>query len=166
MHREQFRVSGQYYEPSNSYDWNFSFGDSTLKIVRFDKGCSGDFSPFGETWKGEMKCVNGASYAVTLMPNPSCTSISTNLSWLGFQRGASELPAAVIAQNAWVPPNGEPPDYPKALKYWRIAASEGNPRAMANVGWIYENGFGLQRDCAQAMEWYKKAVNAGDITAL
>src|ERR1700730_15834259 len=71
------------------------------------------------------------------------------------------------AQGKWVPQSGEVPDYPEALRLFLVAANQGDPRSMANVGWIYENGFGLpQRDCAKAMEWYKKAVAGGDTIAL
>jgi TPR repeat protein len=71
------------------------------------------------------------------------------------------------AQGKWVPPNGEAPDYPEALKLFLLAANQGDARSMANVGWIYENGLGLpQRDCTKAMEWYKKAVAGGDTIAL
>jgi hypothetical protein len=77
------------------------------------------------------------------------------------------LPPAQIAQNAWVPQDGKTPDYAVALKNFGLAAAQGDPRSMANIGWIYENAFGLpKRDCNQAMEWYQKAVNAGDSIAL
>ncbi len=73
--------------------------------------------------------------------------------------------ASAQAQAKWVPINGEAPDFREALRLFRMAADKGDARAMANVGWIYENGFGLQPDCAQAMEWYKKALAAGDAIA-
>jgi hypothetical protein len=77
------------------------------------------------------------------------------------------LPPAVASERAQKMWMGESPDYAEALRLFRIAADQGDTRAMANIGWIYENGFGLpQRDCPKAMEWYRKAVNGGDKIAI
>jgi Sel1 repeat len=74
------------------------------------------------------------------------------------------LPAPVaekMGEDLWQ----NPANYPAAMKAFRIAADQGNARAMANLGWIYENGFGIDRDYAQAMIWYLKAVDHGDVIA-
>ena len=38
--------------------------------------------------------------------------------------------------------------------------------AMINLGVLYENGHGVAQDYAKAREWYQKAVDIGDATAL
>jgi uncharacterized protein len=60
-----------------------------------------------------------------------------------------------------VPTNGEKPDYPEALRLFKIAAAKGNGLSMANVGWMYENGLGVPQDVIEAMKWYRRALDAG-----
>jgi TPR repeat protein len=53
-------------------------------------------------------------------------------------------------------------DFVKDLRNLRIAADHGNGQAMASIGWMYENGFGLPNsDCSEAMNWYQKALEHG-----
>jgi hypothetical protein len=68
------------------------------------------------------------------------------------------------AQQYWSPENPKP-DYKEALRLFRIAADRGDPRAMANVGWIYEAGLLGAPDCVTAMQWYDKAARNGDKVA-
>ena len=78
------------------------------------------------------------------------------------------LPAPVAEQLGeayWMGTGGRQRDYNEALKAFRMAAEQGDARAMANIGWIYENGFGVQRDHAEAMKWYKSAADRGDLIA-
>ena len=87
-----------------------------------------------------------------------------------IERGAAPtLPAPVaerIGESTWLDTPGHPADFPAALKAFRMAADQGNARAMANIGWYYENGFGaVNQDYAQAMDWYRKAVEHGDVIA-
>ncbi len=76
--------------------------------------------------------------------------------------------AARKAQAAWAPLNPFP-DYRVSMELWKKAATEGTgalkARAMAQVGWQYENGFGVDIDCAEALNWYEQAVNNGDQVA-
>jgi uncharacterized protein len=48
---------------------------------------------------------------------------------------------------------------------YKKAAAAGNPQAMYNLGWLYEKGWGVTQDDAQAREWYQKAADAGYATA-
>ena len=38
----------------------------------------------------------------------------------------------------------------------------GNTTAMVNIGNFYRDGLGVEQDGAKAIEWYEKAVEAGD----
>jgi TPR repeat protein len=78
------------------------------------------------------------------------------------------LPAPVAEQMGeeyWMGRGGRRVDYNEALRAFQIAADQGNARSMANIGWIYENGFDVSRDYAQAMMWYERAANHGDVVA-
>src|ERR1700760_3625947 len=45
-------------------------------------------------------------------------------------------------------------------------AQAGDPKAMTMLGEIYSNGFGVKRDFAKAVDWYKRAADAGDREAM
>jgi len=48
--------------------------------------------------------------------------------------------------------------YIKALNTFYNMAKEGDPKAQYNVGLIYANGRGVQKDMEQARKWYEKAA--------
>ncbi len=49
-------------------------------------------------------------------------------------------------------------DYASALIWFRKAAEKTEPAAENNLGWLYENGFGIKQDYAEAMNWFLKAA--------
>ena len=53
-------------------------------------------------------------------------------------------------------------DHAGAATLIRQAAQAGNPTATYEMGYLYENGDGLQQDEAQAAQWYLKAADLGD----
>lgn len=56
-------------------------------------------------------------------------------------------------------------DYPKALAAWKIAAERGNPVALNGLGFMYERGYGVDKDPKEAVQWYEKAVAQGSYEA-
>jgi uncharacterized protein len=36
---------------------------------------------------------------------------------------------------------------------------------MSDLGWLYQNGWGVAQDYAQARRWYQKAADAGNAYA-
>ncbi|BAF73347.1 tetratricopeptide repeat protein [Sulfurovum sp. NBC37-1] len=56
-------------------------------------------------------------------------------------------------------------NYIKALDTFYVLAKEGHPKAQFNVGLIYANGKGVNKDIYQAKEWYKKAAEQGNTAA-
>jgi TPR repeat protein len=52
-------------------------------------------------------------------------------------------------------------DYSSAMIWFRKAAEKGNAVAQNNIGWLYQNGWGVSRDYAQAINWYRRAANQG-----
>ncbi|MGE0652578.1 MAG: SPOR domain-containing protein [Alphaproteobacteria bacterium] len=56
-------------------------------------------------------------------------------------------------------------DFAAALKVIRPLAEQGDPRAQANLGVLYENGQGVPQDDIEAAKWYRKAANQGDASA-
>lgn len=53
-------------------------------------------------------------------------------------------------------------DYDKALAYFNLAAKLGNAGAQYNLGRMYYNGQGIEKDYVKAAEWYQKVAEKGD----
>ncbi len=52
-------------------------------------------------------------------------------------------------------------EYETALEKWLALAQQGHAEAQFNLGVMYENGLGVQKDHAQASKWFKKAAEQG-----
>ena len=48
------------------------------------------------------------------------------------------------------------------MRWFRMAADQGDGAAQNNVGWLYANGLGVPRDPGQAREWMQKAAANGN----
>ena len=53
-------------------------------------------------------------------------------------------------------------DYPTALRFFLAAVKQGNPTAQYFLGLMYENGTGVGRDRAEAINWYKLSAQQGN----
>jgi TPR repeat protein len=56
-------------------------------------------------------------------------------------------------------------DYGQAMQYFQKAADKGNSDGEYDIGWLYENSFGMPRDYRQAMQWYLKAAGQRNAAA-
>jgi hypothetical protein len=103
----------------------------------------------------------------TFLISPTAHSV---FNWLSGIRNPVDVPlnmeeACELRRAAWSPENKHP-DYVEAMRLFRICADLGNARAMAQVGWIYEGGYGVvTRSYPDAMQWYEKASDRGDAIA-
>lgn len=52
-------------------------------------------------------------------------------------------------------------DYSSAMFWFRKAAERSNSVAENNIGWLYENGFGVKQDYTEALNWFRKAASGG-----
>jgi TPR repeat protein len=59
---------------------------------------------------------------------------------------------------------GVPQDYKTAVKWYTLAAEQGNANAQFNLGLMYDNGLGVPQDDKTAVKWYRLAAEQG-ITA-
>lgn len=55
-----------------------------------------------------------------------------------------------------------PPDLTEARQWLESAAAAGSVEAMGAVGWLYEQGLGVDPDPQRALEHYRKAYEAGE----
>ena len=53
----------------------------------------------------------------------------------------------------------------RARALFEKSAAQGDVVAENSLGWMYENGVGVQQDNAQAIAWYQKSAAQGDSTA-
>ncbi|RPH80794.1 MAG: sel1 repeat family protein [Nitrospiraceae bacterium] len=56
-------------------------------------------------------------------------------------------------------------DYATALRQWQPLAEQGHAGAQYNLGLLYANGKGVQKDDTQAWQWYEKAAVQGHADA-
>jgi TonB family protein len=56
-------------------------------------------------------------------------------------------------------------DYANAATWFRKAADHGNALAENNLGWLYQNGWGVKQDYAEAASWYRKSADQGNARA-
>ena len=61
---------------------------------------------------------------------------------------------------------GVPQDYKTAVKWYRLAAEQGNARAQYNLGAMYDNGKGVPQDYVRASMWYNIVAISGDKEAV
>ena len=52
-------------------------------------------------------------------------------------------------------------NYSQAFEKYQISANQGYAPAQHKLGWLYQNGWGTQRDYSQAMQWYSRAAEQG-----
>jgi TPR repeat protein len=53
---------------------------------------------------------------------------------------------------------GVPEDIQEAVKWWTLAAAQGDAEAQASLGFLYESGNGVKQDYVQAYMWYSLVV--------
>ena len=51
-------------------------------------------------------------------------------------------------------------DLNEAVRYYRLAGDAGYPRALCNLGYLYDHGEGVDVDHHQAFKLYQKAAEA------
>ena len=56
-------------------------------------------------------------------------------------------------------------DYVQAVKWYRLAATQGSPSAQFDLGMMYSTGKGVLRDFVQAAQWYQLAAAQGHLNA-
>jgi TPR repeat protein len=56
-------------------------------------------------------------------------------------------------------------DYQRAYREWKAAAEAGQPEAQFDLGLLYAQGLGVQRDMTVAANWYRKAAEQGNAEA-
>jgi uncharacterized protein len=109
------------------------------------------------------------------MPHPrpliSCVAAFLLVALLTLSLGpaalASEAPgertdgAAAAEARAHSAMGLEPPDWDRAREAFREAAQTGSTAAMSYLGWMYEEGHGVEADGGKAAAWYARAAEAG-----
>ena len=56
---------------------------------------------------------------------------------------------------------GVPQDDKTAVKWWTLAAEQGDADAQNNLGFMYNNGRGVPQDDKTAVKWYTLAAEQG-----
>jgi TPR repeat protein len=57
---------------------------------------------------------------------------------------------------------GVPLDYAEAARLFKKSADQGNPEAQLSLGLLYYNGWGVEQNREEAINWCLMAVDQGD----
>lgn len=49
----------------------------------------------------------------------------------------------------------------EALKWYEMAANQGHPKALVNLGYFYEHGIEVDKDVERALSYYRSAAEKG-----
>ena len=58
-----------------------------------------------------------------------------------------------------------PQDNAEAVRWYRLAAGQGDASAQSNLGFMYQEGRGVPQDNAEAVRWYRLAAGQGHAMA-
>jgi uncharacterized protein len=58
-----------------------------------------------------------------------------------------------------------PQDYAEAVRWYRLAADQGNADAQAGLGYMYALGHGVPSDYVEAVRWFRLAADQGNAKA-
>ena len=61
--------------------------------------------------------------------------------------------------------DGVPQDFTEAVKWYRLAAAQGDAGAQYSLGNMYSRGEGVPQDKAEAVKWYRLAAAQGNASA-
>jgi hypothetical protein len=78
---------------------------------------------------------------------------------------AGDLQAAAILGDFLMSPADGPANLPQARRWLALAAPEGSPQTLYNLGVLYDKGGGGERDAAEAAKWFGLAADQRDSTA-
>ena len=56
-------------------------------------------------------------------------------------------------------------DEAEAVRWYRLAAEQGDASAQLNLGVMYDNGRGVLKDEAEAVRWFRLAADQGNAAA-
>ena len=56
-------------------------------------------------------------------------------------------------------------NYSEAMRWYRMAADQGDAAAQVNVGSLYANGWGVPQNYPEAMQWFRKAADQRNASA-
>jgi TPR repeat protein len=62
--------------------------------------------------------------------------------------------------------DGLPVDYENAAEWYRQAAEQGHTGAQNQLGNLYSEGLGIEKDPLRALQWYRKAADQGHMTSM
>jgi TPR repeat protein len=78
---------------------------------------------------------------------------------------ANDLLAAAMLGDFLMNPADGPANQTEARRWLALAAPDGNPQTLYNLGVLYDKGAGVERNVAEAVRWFSLAADQRDATA-
>lgn len=84
---------------------------------------------------------------------------------LAYFISAADLGLAVSMNSAGQIYRVDKSDYVNAMRWYRKADENGNPKGTFYIGYLYDVGLGVEEDNAEAAKWYRKSADLGHAQA-
>lgn len=131
---------------------------------------SGDFKTALQMWKplAEQGAAQAQYYLSGLYARGEGVprDEKTALAWLTKAAGAGYAAAQFnLANQYFQGQGGVAQDLAKARHWWELAADQNLHKAAFNLGSLYYQGKGVDKDVAEALNWYRKAADMGSVEA-
>ncbi len=111
-------------------------------------------------WCRKNRSCSGTAKMFFVMVDGGMPLFSTDeeaFAWLSESSG-SDPSAATVLGLMYDEGLGVSQSYEEAVKWYRIAAEQGNTYAQCNLGQMYESGHGVELSYVEAVEWYRQAA--------
>lgn len=134
--------------------------------VLYDAVHGGSTSPRGVPARG-VSAGRALEYAVAvLQPGSAARDTEEGAFWLQRYLNAAygddrSLRALTQLGAAFAEPSRGEAQFVKARQIWEISGALGDPIALCFLGRLFENGVGVARDFARALQWYERAKLSG-----
>ena len=153
--REKSYVRTEYYIAREKYD-------KRVIVVLLDKINAKDVNAYNAGWWFEISQLH-------CIANTDAKRIMTAIGFTKISSAAAPSKSAEenyrIGDDYYYGRNGKLQDYGMAVKYYRLAADQGDAPAQSNLGYCYEFGKGVAQDAKEAVRLYRLAADQGNAVA-
>jgi uncharacterized protein len=128
-----------------AYAHGYGCEENEARSLELARKSSGKGSRYGQCVLGELYLLGGEGVAEDEAEALALLRLAAaqNLDW------AQVLFASCLSK-----------DFGGTLRWYQLAAAQGHPLALRNVGNCYERGHGVPKNMAEAIRWYRRAQAA------
>lgn len=128
----------------------YNAGDYPTALMYFEDIADGP--PYAHHWEDDDCIKNPTNFCSLITVNPDGSPVN-----LVGSNGEAEFYLGLMYQEY----RGVPQDYAEAIRWYQLAADQGNARAQYNLGNMYESGKGVLQNYLEAFRFYHLVAEQG-----